>query len=210
MIRVLYYRIPREAELPDLQPLIAQLPEALQQKVQTYRFWKDQALNLFGKLMLASALQAQGTNLDQLSYNPYGRPFLEGDLDFNISHSAERVVCAWAKGIRLGIDIEQVLDITFEDYGTTMTAQEWSEIRSSPDVARTFFSYWTLKESVIKADGRGFSFPLEAIEIQEGRVGAENQSWYTYPLAIDPDYACHLATNLPQIDIRIQEWVLPV
>jgi hypothetical protein len=58
MIRVLYYRIPREAELPDLQPLIAQLPEALQQKVQTYRFWKDQALNLFGKLMLASALQA--------------------------------------------------------------------------------------------------------------------------------------------------------
>lgn len=211
MIRVLHYSIPSAADLPDLSGYMAQLPVSLQPKIQLYRFWKDKALHLFGKLMLASALGSQAAgqdvwDLNHLCYTPYGRPFVEGDLDFNLSHSGDLIVCAIGRGVRLGIDVEQVLDVPLEDYSATMTSLQWSEIRSAPDPTHKFFSYWTLKESVTKADGRGLSYPLDALRLQEGRVSTGTDSWYTYPLAVDPGYACHLATSLPQVDIRVEQW----
>ncbi len=208
MIRVLHYSIPSASDLPDLSGYMAQLPASLQPKILFYRFWRDRALHLFGKLMLASALEAPGSkaDLNHLCYTPFGRPFIEGDLDFNLSHSGDLIVCAIGRGVRLGIDVEQVQDILLEDYGPTMTSLQWSEIRSAPDPTHKFFSYWTLKESVTKADGRGVSFPLAALRIQEGRVSTGTDSWYTYPLAIDPEYACHLATSLPQVEIRVEQW----
>lgn len=208
VIRVLHYSIPAESDLPDLSAYLAQLPASLQQKTRSYRFWRDKALHLFGKLMLATALETLGQHGDiaHLCYTPYGRPFLEGDLDFNLSHSGDLVVCAIGRGLRLGIDVEQIQPIQLEDFGPTMTSLQWTEIRSAPDPIHKFFSYWTLKESLTKADGRGLSYPMEALHIQEGRVNTGTDNWYTYPLAIDPGYACHLATSLPQLEIRVEPW----
>src|ERR1700722_16503737 len=99
------------------QELLSRLPPELQQKVSAYRRWQDAYGSLFGKLLLKRALLQAGLSPDLMGLRTtaYGRPYLEGygksypdggdrsypdggqdnmgRMDFNISHSGNRVVC---------------------------------------------------------------------------------------------------------------------
>src|ERR1044072_5638420 len=100
---VYYTRIPNR--LPDQYywQLMALLPAELQQKNLRYKQWRDRLLHLAGKLLLLEALQQFGFNsgcLQLLKYNKYNRPYIPGNIDFNISHSGNYVVCAIAQQVQ--------------------------------------------------------------------------------------------------------------
>ena len=191
--------------------LQAVLPDALRQKVHRFRRWQDAYGSLFGKLLLRMALQRAGCpdDLSALHFNVNEKPFLENGPEFNLSHSGNRVVCILSRQGRVGIDLEAVRDMTIGDLQTQFTPAEWSRIMASEIPLRTFYRYWTAKESLIKADGRGLNIPLDRLEVgdQDRRDGIwlNEDKWYIRELDAFPGYACHIACETPPAGVDIEE-----
>lgn len=170
---------------------------------------KDRQLSLFGKLLLMEVAKNFGLEkdiLNQISYTAYNRPYLKGDIDFNISHSGSCVILAMSNMGKVGIDIEEVKAIDIEDFQVFFTLEEFTDIRQSVDSRTSFYHWWTQKESLMKADGRGMNISPNEISIQGNRSCIQNCTWYLTPICIPGSYSVHLATSwLPSekvIDIQ--------
>lgn len=141
-----------------------------------------------------------------------GKPYLENNLNFNfnISHSGHWVICA-ISDIAIGIDIEEIQSIEFKDIAHRFFSQkETSFILNSDEAVRlkNFYRIWTLKESYIKADGRGLALPLKAFTIditsddncKTMDVGL-NKKFYFKEFDIDCNYtmaACSRDNGFPE------------
>ncbi len=90
-----------------------------------------------------------------------------GALQYNLSHSGDRVLFAFAFDADVGIDVEQVRYL--QDYKTLCDCLHGFEKRrvlESGDF-KTFYQYWTAKEAYIKADGRGFGIDFASFYISK-------------------------------------------
>jgi 4'-phosphopantetheinyl transferase len=146
-----------------------------------------------------------GDCLERLQHNEHGRPSIDSNIDFNLSHSGEYVVCLLMKGGRGGIDIERIRPIQVSDFRSYMTAEEWSAM-TFPEISYPkFYDYWTSKESVMKADGRGLYLPLSDIVIQGDQARVDEKVWFLKQVEIDQDYACHIATTWETHNVRLKE-----
>jgi 4'-phosphopantetheinyl transferase len=180
----------------------------MQQRITRYRRWQDQHASLFGKLLLLKALQAEqypADSLANLQYNAFGKPFLEGPLDFNLAHSGQFVLCAYSASTRVGVDVEEIRSINLEDFHSVFTAKEWQEIMQSATPVQTFFRYWAIKESVIKAEGKGLSLPLKDVLMEETQAKVYTNVWYLHQLPIHKDYSTWLATDKPNAQVQLTE-----
>lgn len=104
----------------------------------------------------------------------FGKPGLSDDnqpaeasLQFNVAQAGGLAVCAVTRGDSLGVDVETVAsdDRLLEDAEHYLAPQELKALLSLPAQQRRseFARYWTLKESYIKARGRGLSdLPLHS------------------------------------------------
>ena len=173
----------------------------MQEKNAAYHFWEDRHSHLFGRLLLLKAFKKHGispSNLFNIEYNYYGRPYLpNSDYDFNISHSGNFVICAMAKKLKIGIDIETIKAVDFREFEDVMNEDQWNSIHQADDSRELFFNYWAIKESVIKADSRGLSLPLKEITINysEKIVKCQNHIWHFIDLGIDKKIAAFLTTK---------------
>lgn len=175
-----------------------QLPKPMQNKAIHFRNWKDRTNSILGKVLLkqcASRYYNIPNILNQVSYNPFQRPEVNGPLSFSISHSGNMVVCAISENYQLGIDMEQFAAIDFDPYQNYMSAKEWMKIKLAIDPNREFLKIWTQKEAVIKADGRGLTLPLKELNPSESHLRIDKQSWYLREINLHSNYISHLATN---------------
>lgn len=132
-------------ELPSIhkEKYITKLPNELKERNSRFVRWQDRHANLFGKLLLIEGLKQYGFEdnvLTNLKYNKYSRPYLNSEIDFNISHSGEYVMCAISKSAKLGIDIEAIQGIDFKDFKKVMSAQQWQDINNSESPSRAFLT----------------------------------------------------------------------
>jgi 4'-phosphopantetheinyl transferase len=182
----------------QMQTLVKDIPFEMQKQAQKYRRWEDQQAYILGKFLLLHGLEKRGVSnkkiLTDIKYTPHKRPYLELPFDFNITHSHGYVLCAMSDVCRVGIDIEKIQSIRIEDFKDHFTEQEFGMINQSPDKDRAFFNYWTIKEAVIKADGRGLAIPLKYIHIHE-HAYLYKKKWFVSPVAVDNLYATHLVTD---------------
>lgn len=205
-VDVYYAKNTKKLSSEQMNRYLTILPSNLQERNQKFVRWEDQQANLYGKLLLIKALKK--FNLDEqilyrLKYNDYSRPYIDEDVDFNISHSGEYVVCAVAGDMRIGIDIEHIREIDFKYFKRVMTETQWDDILGSQDEMKTFFKYWALKESVIKADSRGLSVPLEKLEVNNGVVVCDGISWHTNSIFIAEGYSTCLATDEKRVKVNL-------
>lgn len=102
---------------------------------------------------------------------PRGKPRLawpeSTGIDFNISHTRGLVACALASGapgLTVGIDCESVSRLIDDDLAAVFCSpSEMAELRDEPADART--GVWVLKESLVKASGRGFELDLKTVNV---------------------------------------------
>ncbi|MCQ2545735.1 MAG: 4'-phosphopantetheinyl transferase superfamily protein [Clostridia bacterium] len=89
-----------------------------------------------------------------------------GEMHFSLSHSGERVMCGISTA-QVGCDVEIVKDRDMKIARRFFCEEEYADIIAQPDNAKAdrFFRYWTLKESVIKCEGRGLGMPLDSFRI---------------------------------------------
>jgi 4'-phosphopantetheinyl transferase len=127
------------------------------------------------------------------------KPFIDhpsSDIHFNISHSGNWVLIAFAKD-ELGIDIEKMntrfsYDGLLEDH---FSAAEKTYISRSADPVAAFYFLWTRKEALTKARGTGLQENLKEIVVLDlnGLFEIGNQSWKLKSFNISLEYPAAIA-----------------
>ncbi|MDH5547996.1 MAG: 4'-phosphopantetheinyl transferase superfamily protein [Gammaproteobacteria bacterium] len=113
--------------------------------------------------------------------NEYGKPYasnsnLKIPLKFNLSHTDELTVAAITLGGEVGVDVEKIKEV--EDIPNIVNSYfspiEREQLTALPFDKQTerFFDLWTLKESYIKACGKGLSMPLDLFSFSICRHGS--------------------------------------
>ncbi len=100
----------------------------------------------------------------EIAYNEFGKPFFTDfpDVKFNISHSGDFVLASFSDR-DIGVDIEKIRDIDLSLADRVFTKKESSFIKERG--VEAFFEFWTLKESYVKALGKGISAGLGSFEV---------------------------------------------
>lgn len=103
-------------------------------------------------------------------YNDFGKPFVEmiPKFFFNISHSCEWIVCATSNS-HIGIDIEKIRPIDIRIAKRFFSNEEYEDLIRQPKGTHLsyFYDLWTLKESYIKAVGKGLFIPLDSFSVKK-------------------------------------------
>lgn len=161
------------------------------------------------RVLLSHYLQAENHEI-QFQYNPFGKPFLnhQSGIQFNVSHSSEFAIFAFAFRCEVGIDIEykkkDILRNKIED--SVLTAYEKAVFQTfdAQQKQNVFFQAWTCKEAILKGLGIGISQSLKEIELEFNSAGEvlriknmpqTDTKWCVHNIMIHPDYACALASN---------------
>ncbi|NIG56059.1 4'-phosphopantetheinyl transferase superfamily protein [Chitinophaga sp. Cy-1792] len=197
MIQVFYATAPNE--LPDFESALSSMPTPIRDYVNRYHYFKDAGLALTSRLLLQHALRTNhlaDNLLEMILSDNYKRPYIPGCPDFNLSHTGNVAVCAFSTEGRVGIDIEKIQPIELDDFEGIWTPAELQFIQH--DHSR-FFYYWTRKEAIIKADGRGLHLPLQLIDVSKDQVLLDQKSWQLQELFLLPGYKAHIATDLPAL-----------
>lgn len=105
--------------------------------------------------------------------NEYGKPYLMDypQVHFSLSHSGGRVMCAvWNR--ELGCDVERIRTGSAAEKAEraagyfTPAERTWLASKDTADRgAEKFFRLWTLKESYVKAVGKGLAISLSSFEV---------------------------------------------
>lgn len=144
------------------------------------RFRHDGARLLFlaGRYLLRTEL---GRRLDlparsvPIVLDDWGKPraAMAGAPSFNISHTEDLVAIGFADEQAIGIDVERLdraVDIA------ALSAQAFSKeergwLERQPDRRGAFLTIWTLKEALLKADGRGFGMDPRSVTLKKSDAG---------------------------------------
>jgi 4'-phosphopantetheinyl transferase len=139
-----------------------------------FRFARDRDRFVAGRGFLRTILaDYSGERADALrfSYGPYGKPRLTDcqGVQFNVSHSEDRMLVAVSADRDVGVDVE-VLNSKHADELVAerfFSSQEVQDLRSLPSAewSRAFLTCWTRKEAFIKARGEGLSLPLQDFDV---------------------------------------------
>ncbi|WP_442591958.1 4'-phosphopantetheinyl transferase family protein [Pedobacter sp. AW31-3R] len=208
MIQIYYANYKNKLEDRIYNDYLNSLPQDIRKKILKYRNWSDAQASLYGKLLLQKGLEQLGVDnsLNNLKYTKYGRPYLEGNIDFNISHSGEYVVCAYTDDCRVGVDLEIIKPIQISDFRAQFLAQEWNKITNSSNTLFWFYYYWSAKEAVVKADGRGLSIPLGSFGIADDKTFVAHRLWHLKTINLFDDYILQVASNDVPISIMTNQY----
>ena len=191
------------------QQYFTRLPLPLQLRNLQYRTVSSSILHLLGNILLEHLSKVTGCKsgiLNDISVSKYGRPFIKYmDIDFNKSHTEGCVICAIGKNIRVGVDVEKVAALNFDDFTSIMTQPQWKKIYSAENQLRTFYEYWCIKESMIKADGRGLSVPLETIKLEDDMGFIDTKQWFLHKLELGSEYVSCLCVDQSNFTLKVQE-----
>jgi 4'-phosphopantetheinyl transferase len=140
--------------------------------------------------------------------NRHGKPFLQhhSDFHFNLSHAGEWVVCAVGSK-PVGIDVEYIRPVSLTLAKRFFSDEEYRAIMEKEVSSRLpfFFELWTLKESYIKALGRGLSLSLASFTISTGETGIgcttglNAGKWFFKQYDAGPGYKCAVCSASDEI-----------
>jgi 4'-phosphopantetheinyl transferase len=197
----------------NLLPLVA--PEK-KDRIKKFKFFNDAQRCLLGDLLaryvICNKLGIKNSQL-KFSNNKYGKPVLlqpEG-INFNISHSGDWIVCA-LDNKPVGIDVEIIKPIDFNIAKMFFTEVEYNDLMTKDDNERLryFYTLWTLKESYIKAVGKGLSISLNsfAIHIEYDNIwmniNKEFSSYFFKLYKIDKDHVVAVCSQNKEYSPKIK------
>lgn len=197
-IKIYCYQYNKDLSEKQKQKLLKVLNIFEREKVKNFKQSLDADISLISRFLLRSILSPLVNKKPEeieFSYNEYNRPYV-GGLDFNLSHSGNRIVIVTNQQGRVGVDIEKIRLVEMSLAQICFTKEEMNHVVYKNNFnLDNFFQLWTLKESFIKADGKGMSYPLldfffeidKKIRINFKNDNLEN-NWQFKVFDIDPEY----------------------
>jgi len=176
MINAFYIRIGDFGqEATTIESLMGILPGPVHEKLKKISNPANRYRSAMGEILTRYAIQSvSGINTGDLvvEIGPNGKPFLTShpQIHYNISHSGEYVVCAVAK-VNLGIDVERIRDVNFRVAERYFSKAELADLMKYEPYERRdyFFTLWTIKESYLKALGKGLTKSLSSFTVRKDR-----------------------------------------
>ncbi|KKM64557.1 hypothetical protein LCGC14_1500200 [marine sediment metagenome] len=199
-------------------------PEEME-RANRYKFAKDRTVYILARGILRIL---SGRYLNQIpesikfKYNKYGKPDYDfrTQIKFNVSHSGNLIVMAFAKTSDIGIDVEKMRN----DFDVMKIAQnffspdEIHTLEALPEKERIhgFYTCWTRKESFIKAKGSGLSFPLTSfsvsLDINKAQLlrtawdAAEKEKWHLFTFAPTIGYVGAISVRGDLLYLQHKQW----
>lgn len=153
-------------------------------------------------------------NLVMLEYNERGKPLLKNypNIHFNSSHSCNLVLIALTENYPLGVDVE-FIHKSFDEDNIVKNFFSHAEYSSYKNLylksSNPFFQFWTAKEAVIKALGKGLWEGNKVPEViwKEECFSLKSESnilldWSLVFLELHEEYSICLAINKQNVRIR--------
>jgi 4'-phosphopantetheinyl transferase len=125
------------------------------------------------KILLGNALAVNSRSI-KIETGPNGKPetrLLNGsNIFFNVAHSKNTILIALDRQGLVGVDVEYFDRLTdiMEVARSNFTEDEIASLAAivEPEARnRAFYRYWTRKEAVAKADGRGLLLSLSSFDV---------------------------------------------
>ncbi|SFB48678.1 4'-phosphopantetheinyl transferase [Amycolatopsis marina] len=163
------------AETGEFLPLLSQLET---ERYGAYRQELDQRRFLTGRVLAKTLVAARlGVTPGSVRFDAtcadcgkhHGPPRVpDAPIKFSISHSGERVGIALTDRTPVGLDVETAnrrADESLIDYALSDEERRVVHALPEDERANAFFTYWTRKEAVMKATGKGLRIPLRGITL---------------------------------------------
>lgn len=181
MLKLYYANTDLVANEDVFHNLLNKMNEQRSRKVLRCKKEEDRRCSLLAGVLLRHALEEQGLVYEELEFSvtEQGKPLLAShpELFFSLSHSGNRAVCLLSDK-PIGVDIENknrsLLEKGREErlmrvVGRSFNVQEYIEYMSASEEKRRelFLKYWTRKEAVSKAEGKGLALDFSKIEEPE-------------------------------------------
>ncbi|CAH1059013.1 4'-phosphopantetheinyl transferase family protein [Paenibacillus pseudetheri] len=205
--------------LPEdiFERLLVYLDPQKQAKIRRYYHSADALRSMVAELLVRT-MTCSGLSLlnGQLEFqsNEWGKPYVVGieHYHYNISHARDWVVCA-VDSEPVGVDVEYITPIDLTIAERFFSLNEADYLASLPTVEQIdrFFDFWTLKESYIKAQGKGLSCTLNAFsfrfeENSEIRLQTtlDHKRCYFRQYPLDPRYKLSLCLHRNDFPVEVK------
>jgi 4'-phosphopantetheinyl transferase len=210
MVEVFYVSL-KDFNDNKIETYINLLPECERAIISQYKSLNSQKQTLFGRLMIQKILMqktAQKTtrkNIFPLKKTDGGKPYTDGDIYFNISHSADITAAAFSDS-EVGLDIEFMRPVK-KLLGITkyFCETEAEYIYNKDDEKTSFFYVWTRKEALLKAKSCGLSGKLSKYNCIENKITDNKQIWHLKTFDLYNNYAAALCSNKCIDEIKTKE-----
>ncbi len=168
------YKIKLSAYQGLVSKLLHHLDETELKRAQKYHFEKDSNSFIIRRALLKIALAEYiGLQIDQITITKHQnkKPYLSShpSIFFNVSHTKEYALIVIAS-VSVGVDVEKI-DIE-NDYSDTIkhifNKTDRDILTATRNQKRTFFTFWTRKEAIVKATGKGISDDFIKIPARDG------------------------------------------
>ena len=212
--------------LKDIKSYASCLSEEEILRSNKFKFDKDRIIYILarGSLRILSGYYlGHGPKGIEFTYGTHGKPDYNCStkIKFNISHSGKLIVLGFVKTYVIGLDIERiktdfdVLNIA-EIFFSITEIKMLYDLRQD-DLYKAFYRCWTRKESFIKAEGSGLSFPLDSFSVSldddknakllETRWNAsERNKWSLFSFSPAKDYIGAIAVKGKINDVKYYNW----
>ncbi len=175
--------------------LAALLDETEAARAARFAFESDRRAYVAAHALLRARLSERATSVAPTEWRfgatPHGKPFLRAaraGLCVSLSHTRGMAAVAIASGREIGVDVESFLTPrnavnVAERY---FAPEEAALLRAESDPlvqTELFFAIWTLKEAVLKADGRGLARGLDSFVVNLSPLAINSGSGETYGVA---------------------------
>ncbi|MGB8951568.1 MAG: 4'-phosphopantetheinyl transferase superfamily protein [Candidatus Aminicenantales bacterium] len=204
------YSLNRAGRLPEdiFSRLLKSVGSEKKEKICSFHKWEDAHRTLFADLLIRFCIARKtGFPPEMLvfSTNAFNKPVLKNrdDLHFSLSHSGDWVVCAVDRQ-PVGVDIEEIRSVDEPLLRSCLSEEEHRALlKTSPSKRLShFYTLWTLKESYLKAVGKGLWMPLDSFSIlypRKGRIalfsgGKSCPHVYFKTYTVDSRYAMAVCT----------------
>jgi len=167
MVSVYALKVPEKIDIDVFQKFEKIISVERREKIKKYYFYQYKKRSLIAEILLRYCLKIRfdiSKSEVQFIKNNFGKPMLKNfkKIHFNLSHSGDWVVCGINYDYPIGVDVERIKDNNLQIAETFFTPEEYDYILNQPlkEMNKNFYKIWTLKESYVKAEGKGLNIPL--------------------------------------------------
>lgn len=181
------------------------------EEAEKFAFSEDIFRSVYSELLIYHVLDINyGLRIDEvrIGKNAYGKKFVAGYpfIHFNISHSGHWIVIA-LNNEEVGIDIQKEECICIDSINTYLGEQDHYRFVKKHKKKKMFYQNWVIRESFLKAIGKGFSIPFSLNDIfinRENRQISNIEHTYYYSIMdFQADYMLSVCQKKPVTNIEI-------